>query len=175
VLASAGNGTGLGSERSSVGSVTSLALSRLIGTRAVTQTARLALLEYTTMLNKGDKVTLRDDEQDKQTVGTVVDFHPIGGTLVKWSDQFSSWHKDSELMRPGSSSGSSLPATNKMREAYLYAALATDADTMVARHYVAEKIRYAFAARVESDLSGRLDLERRRAYTKELARLTGAV
>lgn len=63
---------------------------------------------------------------------------------------------------------------NQQRQAYLIAALCPDdkdvpgLDEAVSRSYVYEKIRYAFSAKDESDLLGRLDVQRRSVYSRLL-------
>lgn len=61
-----------------------------------------------------------------------------------------------------------IPATDRMRQAYLMAALdvrmAVAKEPFVSRSYADEKINVAFKAQTEDDLIGRLDLERRRLY-----------
>lgn len=66
--------------------------------------------------------------------------------------------------------------TNKMRQAYLMAALdtkvaVTKGDPFVARSYVDEKVRLAFNADCEEALLGRLDLQRQQLYSKYLREL----
>jgi hypothetical protein len=61
-----------------------------------------------------------------------------------------------------------IPATDRMRQAYLMAALdvrmAVAREPFVSRSYAEEKVSHAFKAETEDDLLGRLDLQRREMY-----------
>jgi hypothetical protein len=120
------------------------------------------------MLKTNDRVKAIDGTHGEE-IGRVIGFHPGAKVCVAWPIGGNSWHNESDV-RVVTDSGEA-PVTDQMREAYLYAALAVTEDSFVSRHYVAEKLHYAFSARIERDLSGRLDLTRQRIYAQRLVEL----